>query len=226
MKGDDLLSHRYLLFSTVVAPSFAIIALYKQSAFPEKEPEAVMKAIFPKGCSPNVMLFHLLLQMFLLQQFQKIWVRKHLTNTFVSQIWTIAIRSYCNWGGGPILALNCCNWPTLNCKCNGKSGWIGGITDTPSSVSQPAFVAGFCVVWGPQLVLSFSLGVSFVLQCVVAPSLPLVPTLQPIFPSIAHVLIWQIHYDDFPFPCKTHPQSYLRETVVQDYNPHFSAPHM
>jgi hypothetical protein len=53
-----------------------------------------------------------------------------------------------------------------------------------------------------------------------------VPTLQPIFPSIAHVLIWQIHYDDFPFPCKTHPQSYLRETVVQDYNPHFSAPHM
>jgi hypothetical protein len=72
MKGDDLLSHRYLLFSTVVAPSFAIIALYKQSAFPEKEPEAVMKAIFPKGCSPNVMLFHLLLQMFLLQQFQKI----------------------------------------------------------------------------------------------------------------------------------------------------------
>ncbi len=86
MKGDDLLSHRYLLFCTVVAPSFAIIALYKQSAFPEKEPEAVMKAIFPKGCSPNVMLFHLSLQMFLLQQFQNIWVRKHLTNTFVSQI--------------------------------------------------------------------------------------------------------------------------------------------
>jgi hypothetical protein len=49
MKGDDLLSHRYLLFCSVVAPLFAIIALYKQSAFPEKEPEAVMKAIFPRG---------------------------------------------------------------------------------------------------------------------------------------------------------------------------------
>jgi hypothetical protein len=55
-EGDDLLSHRYLLFCTIVAPSFAIIALYKQSGFPEKEPEAVMKAIFPKGCSPNVIL--------------------------------------------------------------------------------------------------------------------------------------------------------------------------
>ncbi len=74
----------YLLFGTIVAPSFAIITLHKQSALPKKEPKSIVKAIFAKGHSPNVMFLHLSLQMFLLH-LQSFRVIKNPDSTTVNQ---------------------------------------------------------------------------------------------------------------------------------------------